>query len=325
MTDEDTIEEGTSRIELTVELSETGGSGTRLDQYLASALADFSRSRIQKLIEEGSVLVDGKPEKASLRLKGGESIEVSVGEPEPLDVVPEDLPIEIVYQDENLAVVNKPAGMVTHPGAGINRGTLVNALLFRIGDSLAGISGTLRPGIVHRLDKDTSGLIVVAKNDRALIHLQKEIKARKAKRIYYALVEGVMKEDSGTIDRPVGRHPTRRQEMWVVENGRQARTHFRVLERYHKFTFVELALETGRTHQIRVHMSFSNYPVAGDIVYNRKTTGTLEARRKLGLQGQALHAAQLSFTHPVTGVLLEFEARLPDDFQSLIDRLRGVG
>ncbi|HEY9784231.1 MAG TPA: RluA family pseudouridine synthase [Candidatus Obscuribacterales bacterium] len=293
----------------------------RLDNYLAARLPNLSRARAQKLIESGFVLVDERPAKASHRLKGGEILKVTVPPPEPLELVAEDIPLSIVYQDADLAVVNKASGMVTHPGAGVSKGTLVNALLSHIGESLGGINGTLRPGIVHRLDKDTSGLLVIAKTDAALRHLQEEIKARKALRRYIALVEGVMMQDDGTISQPIGRHPTRRKEMWVVPNGRPATTHYKVIKRFQRFTLLQLNLETGRTHQIRVHMSYLGFPVVGDVVYNRKTTGSLSQRHKLGLLGHALHAAQLSFTHPTTGRLLEFEAPLPRDFQALLEAL----
>lgn len=293
----------------------------RLDHYLLSRLPGFSRSRIQQLIEENKVLVNGKSFKPGQKVKGGEELTVVIDAPEPLALVPEDIPVEIVFEDDELVVVNKKAGMITHPGAGVFTGTLVNALLNRIGPSLKGINGTLRPGIVHRLDKDTSGLLVVAKSEKALHHLQKEIKERKARRVYYAVVEGLVEQDRGTIDLPIGRHPTKRKEMWVVENGRPSVTHYQVLTRSSKYSLLQLTLETGRTHQIRVHTSYKGFPVVGDIVYNRKTTGTLPARHKLGLSGHALHAAQLAFTHPNTGELLEFQTPVPSDMQALIDKL----
>lgn len=290
----------------------------RLDHYLLTRLPGVSRSRIQQLIEEKKVLVDGKSFKPGQKVKGGEEVTVVIDAPEPLALLAEDLDVEIVFEDEELVVVNKRAGMITHPGAGVFTGTLVNALLNRIGPSLKGINGTLRPGIVHRLDKDTSGLLVVAKSEKALHHLQKEIKERKARRVYFALVEGIVETNQGTINLPIGRHPTKRKEMWVVENGRPSVTHYQVLTRSSKYSLLKLTLETGRTHQIRVHTSYSGFPVVGDIVYNRKTTGTLTARHKLGLSGHALHAAQLAFTHPVTGVLLEFQTAVPEDMQALI-------
>lgn len=296
-------------------------AGVRLDVFLSREVAELSRSRIQKLIEDEDILVNDQPAKASLKLQGGERITIELQEPVALDLQPEDIALDIVYQDDDLAVINKAAGMVTHPGAGISSGTLVNALLFHMRDSLSGISGTVRPGIVHRLDKDTSGLIVIAKNDLAHRHLAEQIKAKTARRNYVALVEGVMKPDTGTIDKPIGRHPTRRKQMAIVTNGRKAVSRFQVLERFSKFTLVKVMLETGRTHQIRVHMASLGYPVVGDLLYNPKSSGSEAARHKLGLKGQALHAAQLSFTHPTTGMLLEFEAPLPEDFQTLLSKL----
>ncbi len=292
----------------------------RLDHYLLTKLPGQSRSRIQQLIENGKVLVNGKKFKPGQKVKGGEELTVVIDAPEPLALRAEDIPLEIVFEDEELVVVNKKAGMITHPGAGVFTGTLVNALLNKIGPSLKGINGTLRPGIVHRLDKDTSGLLVVAKSEKALHHLQKEIKERKARRVYYAVVESIVEQESGTINLPIGRHPTKRKEMWVVENGRPSVTHFQVLTRSAKYSLLKFTLETGRTHQIRVHASYSGFPVVGDIVYNRKTTGTLPTRHKLGLSGHALHAAQLAFTHPITGELLEFQTPVPSDMQALIDR-----
>ncbi len=293
----------------------------RLDHYLLTRLPGVSRSRIQQLIDDKKVLVNGKSFKPGQKVKGGEQVTVVIDAPEPLALQAEDIEVEIVFEDEELVVVNKRAGMITHPGAGVFTGTLVNALLSRIGSSLKGINGTLRPGIVHRLDKDTSGLLVVAKSEKALHHLQKEIKERKARRVYFAVVEGVVETNDGTINLPIGRHPTKRKEMWVVENGRPSVTHYQVLSRSSKFSLLKVTLETGRTHQIRVHTSYNGFPVVGDIVYNRKTTGTLPARHKLGLSGHALHAAQLAFTHPITGELLEFQTAVPSDMQALIDKL----
>lgn len=324
----DDIESDT--ISFTVEASEDGAPDSekvllpsRLDHYLLIKMPELTRNRIQLLIEDDKVLVNDKPMKAGQKVKGGEIVTVTIPDPEPLELVAEDIYLDILYEDDQLVVVNKRAGMITHPGAGVSTGTLVNALLSRIGDSLKGINGTLRPGIVHRLDKDTSGLLVVAKSDVALNHLQKEIKDRKAKRAYFAVVEGVVKDDHGIIDLPIGRHPHRRKEMAVVANGRNAVTEYEVVTRTHKYTLLKLSLQTGRTHQIRVHVAHKGFPVVGDIVYNRKTTGTLQARHKLGLLGHALHAAQLAFTHPITHQLLEFQAPVPHDMQVLINRLKG--
>lgn len=294
----------------------------RLDQYVALKVPNLSRSRIQQLIEDEAILVDSKPTKASLKLRGGEQITITLPDPVELDLKPEDVPLEVVYQDEYLAVINKPAGMVTHPGAGVYSGTLVNALLHHMRGSLSGISGTIRPGIVHRLDKDTSGLLVIAKEDTTHRHLAEQIKAKTAHRRYIALLEGVMNEDKGVVDRPIGRHPTKRKQMAVVTNGRQAVSAFQVLKRFSRYTLVAVDLKTGRTHQIRVHMASLGFPVVGDLLYNTKSTGNLTARQKLGLIGHGLHAAHLSFTHPITGMVLEFEARLPDDFQALLESIQ---
>lgn len=297
----------------------------RLDQFLTAELSEqfdhLTRTRIQKLIQEGKVIVDAKPGKAGTRMRGGESIKLTVPADVPLQLPAQDIPLDVVFEDEHLIVVNKPTGMVTHPGAGVQTGTLVNALLFHCGTTLSGISGVLRPGIVHRLDKDTSGLLVVAKNDLAHQSLAAQIKAKSAGRAYLALLEGMPKQLEGVVDQPIGRHPIDRKKMAVIATGRPAKTHYKVEKHWHKFCLLKAVLETGRTHQIRVHMTTLGSPVVGDIVYNKKSTGTLEARQRLGLSGHALHATYLSFLHPVTQQLLEFEAALPGDFQMLLDRL----
>lgn len=311
-------------IELWVELELEGKP--RLDQYLCNKLAQtrgqgFSRSRIQKLIESGRVLVNNKESKAALRLAGGEQVAILVPEPLALELKAEDIPLKVVFEDDTLIVIDKAAGQVVHPGAGVHEGTLVNALLQHCQGRLPGISGSMRPGIVHRLDKDTSGLLVVAKTDKAQISLSSQISSRQARRVYLALLEGQPASLSGFIDKPIGRHKTDRKRMDISETGRVAQTHFEVIRQWHKFCLVKASLKTGRTHQIRVHMSSLNCPVVGDIVYNKKNTGSLAARKKLGLSGHALHATYLSFSHPDTGLLLEFESKLPDDFQHLIDSL----
>lgn len=297
----------------------------RLDQYLTTELAPqfdyLTRSRIQKLIDAGKVSVDEKAGKAGAKLRGGELISIVVPADVRLEIKAEDIPLHVIYEDADLIVVNKPSGMVTHPGAGVTESTLVNALMFHCGDSLSGISGVLRPGIVHRLDKDTSGVLVVAKNDRAHQSLAQQIKAKDAGRKYKAVLEGIPSPESGLVDKPIGRHPVERKKMAIVSDGRQARTHYEILRHWHKFCLIEARLETGRTHQIRVHMASLGCPVVGDLVYNKKTTGSLEARRRLGLTGHSLHAAYLSFRHPTTGQLLEFEAPLPPDFEGLLQRL----
>lgn len=310
-------------IELEVEAELEGEP--RLDQYLCnklnSRMQPFSRSRIQKLIDEGQIFVNEKPAKAALRLNGGEHIRFLVPEPVELELKAQDIPLKVVYEDDDILVIDKPAGQVVHPGAGVHEGTLVNALLQHCQGRLPGISGTIRPGIVHRLDKDTSGLLVVAKSDLAQASLSSQISSREAKRAYLALLEGAPPAEQGLVDKPIGRHKTDRKRMAVVDGGRSAQTNFEVLRRWSKFCLIRATLKTGRTHQIRVHMSSLNCPVVGDIVYNRKSTGNEAARKKLGLKGHALHATYLSFRHPRSGLLLEFESSLPDDFQKLIDRL----
>lgn len=286
-------------------------SGERLDVFL-SRVSGESRARIQRLIQEEAVLVAGKLQKANYKLRAGEDVLLRMDPPELLDVAPEPIPIEIVYQDSDICVVNKPQGMVVHPAPGNESGTLVNALLYAI-DDLSGIGGVLRPGIVHRIDKMTSGLLVIAKNDLAHTHLSAQIKAHTARRNYLAIVEGNLKEDTGTIDAPIGRHPVDRKRMAVVKNGREAVTHWRVLARMGQFTLIKASLETGRTHQIRVHMAHSKHPVAGDPVYG-------PARPKLSLAGQALHAYELMLKHPRTGEQMRFFAPPPDWFVQALRR-----
>lgn len=296
----------------------------RLDTYVARHAPNMSRSRVQKLLAAGRILVNGQVGKANMPLKGGEKIEIDIPPPLVLDTAPENIELDIVFQDEALAVINKPAGMVTHPGAGKSSGTLVNALLHHMHGSLSGIGGAVRPGIVHRLDKDTSGLLVIAKDDRAHQYLSEQIGAKQAKRIYIALVAGWVRDLEGIIDKPIGRHPVKRKEMAVVaKGGRLAQTHYCVLKHFEKYTLLELELKTGRTHQIRVHMAHIGHPVVGDLVYNHGESGGAKARARLGLVGHALHAARLSFLHPITKQLLEFEAPLPDDFQKLVGKLGG--
>lgn len=304
---------------------QTLDSGVRLDVFIQEELTDqgaeISRSRIQSLIEHGFVKVDGKAAKSSQKVKPAQSITVDLPEPESLSIEAQEIHLNIVFEDSDLLVVNKVAGMVVHPGAGINRDTLVNALLYHCRDELSGIGGAIRPGIVHRLDKDTSGLLVVAKSEPAHLSLSRQISERTAKRIYLGIVEGMLGFDKGTVDKPIGRHPKDRTRMAIVKDGRRAVTHFESLMSGRKFTLVKASLETGRTHQIRVHMASLNCPIVGDIVYNNKTTGNLEARRKLGLVGHALHATYLSFKHPISNQLLEFEAPPPPDFGELRDKL----
>lgn len=295
-------------------------AGQRVDKLLADALEDMTRSAIQNLLEEGLVTCQGKPLSKSAKLKPGDRILVELPEVRPLEVLPEAIPLEIVYEDTDLLVVNKPKGMVVHPAPGHGEGTLVNALLYHCGDSLSGINGVARPGIVHRIDKDTSGLLIVAKNDFSHTRLAEQIQAHTFTREYSAVVYGSFREDSGTVDQPLGRHPTDRKKMAVLPNNPTARhavTHFWVVKRFQGFTQLRLRLETGRTHQIRVHMAFLGHPVAGDAVYGPKKVIT-------SLQGQCLHAGKIGFIHPRTEQYLEFEAPLPPYFTEFLQKLKEV-
>lgn len=285
----------------------------RIDKFLANKLPDMSRSKIQLLIEEENILVNDASIKANYKVQPNDTIVVYIPEPEPIDVVPENIPIEILYEDEDLAIVNKPQGMVVHPAAGHSNGTLVNALLYHIND-LSGINGKIRPGIVHRLDKDTSGILVVAKNDEAHVHLSNQLQDRSMKRKYWTLVHGVLPHNHGTIDAPIGRDPKNRQQFTVVTGGKEAISHFRVLERFKDFSLLEVSLETGRTHQIRVHLKYINFPVAGDEIYGPKKT--------LTGKGQFLHAHTLEFIHPRTEKSMQFEAPVPKVFAETLGRLR---
>lgn len=290
--------------------------GERLDVFLARMDETLSRSRIQKLIADGRVTVDGKTLKASQRLTEGTTVTVELPEPEATDVVPEDIPLDILYEDEDVIVVNKARGMVVHPAAGVSHGTLVNALLAHCKD-LSGINGALRPGIVHRLDKDTSGVMIAAKNDAAHRSLAEQIQTKTAKRVYWAILTGNIPETEGVIHGAIGRNPKDRQKMAVVrENGKDATTNFRVLERFGDYTLAECRLMTGRTHQIRVHMAYIGHPVLGDPKYGTK-------KCPFPIEGQALHSKTLMFTHPRTNEIMEFEAPLPEDMQSILDELRG--
>jgi len=284
----------------------------RADVFLAEKTG-FTRSRITSLIEDGKVLKDGQPLKKGGKAKG--ELTVIVEDEIPVSAAGEDIPIDIVYEDSDIAVINKPQGLVTHPCAGTPSGTLVNALVYRIKD-LSGINGVLRPGIVHRLDKDTSGLLVIAKNDAAHQSLAKQIELKTAGRHYLALLVGNIKEDEGIIDKPIARSKKDRKQMAVDENGRRAVTRFFVRERFGNYTLTEFKLETGRTHQIRVHAKFINHPVVGDVVYGKKD--------EFGLNGQLLHAYKLTLTHPTTGKVMEFTAPLPDYFTAVLEKLRKI-
>ena len=290
-------------------------SGLRLDAFLAERLPDLSRSRIQQLLEQGCIRTEGKAARKNLRLSPGMRFILELPEPEEAELLPEDLPLDILYEDEELLVINKPKGMVVHPAPGHESGTLVNALLYHCGDSLSGIGGVKRPGIVHRLDKDTSGLMLAAKTDRAHASLAAQLGDHSLHRVYAALLIGTPREREGTVDLPIGRLPVDRKKMAVVQRGgREAVTHYRVLERFTGFSHVECVLETGRTHQIRVHMAALGHPVAGDPLYGGKCA--------LPLSSQCLHAREICFRHPVTGEDMRFSCPLPEDFSAVLERLR---
>ena len=289
-------------------------AGQRVDAWLAARVEGLTRSAAARLLEEGRVACGGKTLAKNYRLTGAETIQVSLPEPEPVDVRPQDIPLDVVYEDGDVIVVNKPKGLVVHPAPGHPDGTLVNALLHHCGDSLSGIGGELRPGIVHRIDRDTSGLIIAAKNDFAHQKLAAQLQDHTLARVYECIVVGNLRQDAGTVDAPIGRHPTDRKKMAVVSNGRPAVTHWTVLARYPGFTYVQCRLETGRTHQIRVHMAHIGHPILGDTVYgNRKPVP--------GLQGQCLHAVGLRFLHPRTGEAVELRCGLPLEFQEQLKKL----
>ncbi len=291
-------------------------AGQRLDKWLQSRLTELTRSAIQKLMEQGSVTQNGVPAGKNAKGSAGDMIEVYVPRPKPLLVTAQNIPLDIMYEDDHLLVVNKAKGMVVHPAAGNEDGTLVNALLYHCGDSLSGINGVIRPGIVHRIDKDTSGLLIVAKNDTAHRRLALQIKEHSFTRMYEAVVYGNLKQDQGTIDAPIGRHPTDRKRMAVTDkNSKHAVTHYTVLQRYDGFTHVQLKLETGRTHQIRVHMAHIGHPVAGDPVYGVKKVIA-------SLHGQCLHARVIGFVHPVTEEYMEIVSELPGYFTDFLKKLR---
>lgn len=291
-------------------------SGQRIDKFLSDFLDGQSRSYLQKLVKEGRVFVQGKSVKANYRIAEGEEIRLEIPELEEPDILPENIPLDIIYEDDDLLVVNKPKGMVVHPSAGHYSGTLVNALLYHCAGNLSGINGVLRPGIVHRIDMDTTGSLVVCKNDFSHNSLAEQLKIHSISRRYRAIVHGVLKEDEGTVEAPVGRHPVDRKKMAVnYKNGKEAVTHYRVLEHFRQYTYIECRLETGRTHQIRVHMASIGYPLLGDAVYG-------PSRCPFKLQGQTLHAQVLGFLHPRTGAYMEFEAPLPEYFSELLRKLQ---
>lgn len=291
-------------------------AGQRLDRYLSDREPEISRSYLQKLIREGNVLLDGKPAKAGAKLSCGAEIELMLPEAKEPEILPEKLPLDILYEDSDVILINKPKGMVVHPSAGHYTGTLVNGLLCHCRGELSGINGVLRPGIVHRIDKDTTGVLIACKNDRAHNSLAEQLKAHTITRRYRAIVCGNLKEDEERIDAPIGRHPIERKKMAVVRTGgKSAVTHYRVLERFGAYTYIECRLETGRTHQIRVHMASIGHPLLGDEVYGR-------GKNPFHLEGQTLHAMVLGFVHPSTGEYMEFEAPLPEYFEELLRKLR---
>ncbi len=297
-------------------LSVAAGGVERIDQLLAREVPDLSRSALQKLLEEGAVTLGGEPVKKNRKTAPGEVYTLTLPEPEPLDVVAQNIPLNVVYEDEDVIVVDKPVGLVVHPAPGHPDGTLVNALLYHCGNSLSGINGVLRPGIVHRIDRDTSGLVIVAKNDTAHLSLAAQLEDHSLYREYHAVAVGGLKEGRGTIDAPIGRHPVDRKRMAVdITRGKRAVTHYEVLERYPGYTYLKCRLETGRTHQIRVHLSSMGHPLLGDMVYGGK-------RPVAGLAGQCLHAKRLTFTHPRTGEKVTVECPLPDWFEGVLDKLR---
>ena len=286
----------------------------RIDKAIGSLDNNLSRVAIQKMIDEGNILVNGKKTKASYKTKINDEITIKKEEPKKIDIVAQDIPIEILYEDNDIIAVNKPKGMVVHPANGNPDGTLVNAIMNLCADTLSGIGGEIRPGIIHRLDKDTSGVLIVAKNDIAHINISDQIKNRETKKIYIALVRGVIKENEASINMPIGRSKKDRKKMAVTKDGKEAITHFSVLKRYDKFTLVEIKIDTGRTHQIRVHMAEIGYPVVGDYIYSN-------GKNPFGVEGQMLHAKQIEFVHPRTEEKMIIEAPVPTYFQDIIEKL----
>ncbi|MBP3886646.1 MAG: RluA family pseudouridine synthase [Cellulosilyticum sp.] len=291
------------------------GAGGRLDKYLADQLPDYTRSFIQKQIEQEGIKINQKVVSSKYKVKVGDEIEMYIPDPVEVDIIGEDIPIDIVYEDADVMVINKPQDMVVHPAPGHYSGTLVNALLYHCKDQLSGINGEIRPGIVHRIDKDTSGLLMIAKNDKAHLGLSNMLKTHDITRKYHAIVYGCFSEDEGTVDLPIARSPQDRKKMAIVQGGREAKTDYRVIERFKNHTHVELTLHTGRTHQIRVHMKAIGHPLLGDPVYG-------PSKSLFGLDKQMLHAKVLGFKHPITGKELYFESELPAYFITVIDRLR---
>ena len=288
--------------------------GKRIDAYLSEKLEDTSRVAIQRLLANDKILINGKKVKPSYKVQQGDTIQVEEEVPVESSLKAQNIPLDIIYEDDDIIVVNKPKGMVVHPANGNPDGTLVNAIMAICKDSLSGIGGEIRPGIVHRLDKDTSGIIIIAKNDKTHIHLSEQIKAHKVKKTYIALVRGIVKENEATINMPIGRSEKDRKKMAVTKKGKEAITHFKVLERYDKYTLLKVNIETGRTHQIRVHLSQIGYPIVGDEIYSN-------GKNEWNIKGQCLHAKSLEFTHPTTGETMYLEAKLPEYFENILKDL----
>lgn len=288
-------------------------TGKRIDVYISRFRDDLSRSQVQKLITDGKVTVNGKNIKSNYRLREKDIIDIEIPDPEPLDIEAEDISLNILYEDSDVIVIDKPQGMVVHPAPGHYSGTVVNALMYHCKDSLSGINGCMRPGIVHRIDMNTSGIIVAAKSDAAHKSLAVQFAEHSINRRYRAIVVGNIKEDTLTVDKPIGRNPRDRKKMAVVEGGKRAVTHFTVLERFGKYTYIEASLETGRTHQIRVHMAYSGHPLLGDNIYGSE-------KQPYKLMGQVLHAGLLGFVHPATGEYMEFKSEVPEYFEKLLER-----
>lgn len=297
--------------EYIVDLNE---SGKRLDSYIATIDENITRTHAQKLIEDGNILVNGKKAKVSYKTQGNDKILIEIPEPKQIELKAQDIPIEIIYEDNDIIVVNKPKGMVVHPANGNPDGTLVNAIMAICKDSLSGIGGEIRPGIVHRIDKDTSGLLIVAKNDNAHVKMSEQIKNHEVKKTYIALVRGVFKENEATIDMPIGRSMSDRKKMAVTKNGKNAITHIKVLTRFDKYTLLQVNIETGRTHQIRVHLSQIGYPIVGDYTYSN-------GKNEFNVIGQCLHAQKLEFYHPITQKYMCLEAELPQYFKDILEQL----
>lgn len=314
------IDELIDRFEMIAESSDVG---IRLDALLAER-CNLTRSAVQKLIDAGHATVNLKSVAKNTKIKAGDSISLIIPPPQPTDVQPENIPIDIVYEDDDLLVVNKPKGMVVHPAPGNYTGTLVNALLFHCKDSLSGIGGVIRPGIVHRIDKDTSGLLIVAKNDKAHLALAEQIQAHSFLRSYEAIAVGRFRDEKGSVDAPIGRHPVDRKKMAIVASGKEARTHWEVLETFAGFTHIKCVLETGRTHQIRVHLSSTGHPLLCDSIYGGGHTA-FEKQNASVVNGQCLHARTIGFVHPTTGETLHFTSELPSYFMTVLEKLRKIG